>query len=394
MAGRPDIAIMLFDLAVSGVARNAVRVANAAHAAGLKTEMWLAQASGELRDEVDPAIIQRDLGARLDAGYSRRDRKLASKTLIFALAANYAERRPWLSLSSGNHFHDLATAARREANSMSPRLIGRVSNAAPNSARWGNPLKIWRKRRKAAARYAAMDHLVAVSCEIRDELAGKLGVAPGKISLIRNGVDIVSIRRRAAASPPDWPWDSPAPTILGVGRIVPQKNFELLLDAFAIARQQLPLRLAIIGDGPLGAREALMERARALGVASDVWLPGHRANPFPYYRHADLFVLSSRWEGMSNALLEAIACGCPAVAASSAVGAAEILENGRFGLIAAPQPKQLARAILASLAQRMPAETLMARAGEFDLHRSLAQYVELFHEQIEVARRNAGDGQR
>ena len=76
MQARPDVAIMLFDLSVSGVARNAVRVANAAHEAGLRTEVWLAQPYGELREAVNSAIVQRDLGAQLGSGYTRRQRKL------------------------------------------------------------------------------------------------------------------------------------------------------------------------------------------------------------------------------------------------------------------------------------------------------------------------------
>ena len=151
MRDRPDVAIMLFDLTVSGVARNAVRVANAAHGAGLRTEIWLAQPVGELRDAVDPAVVQRHLGADLSRGYSRRERKQASIALTGALASLYAEHRPAIALSAGNHFHDLAVAARRLAGDTGTHLIGRVSNAAPNASRSLNPLKLLLKRRKAAA---------------------------------------------------------------------------------------------------------------------------------------------------------------------------------------------------------------------------------------------------
>jgi glycosyltransferase involved in cell wall biosynthesis len=152
---------------------------------------------------------------------------------------------------------------------------------------------------------------------------------------------------------------------------------ELLIDAFAIARRERPLHLAIIGSGPDGEREKLMDRAVSLGIADDVWLPGHMPNPFPYYRNADLFVLSSRWEGMSNALLEAMACGCRVAAVTSAVGSAEILDNDRYGPLVRPEPEALARAMLATLAHGVPAETLLARAREFDLAKSMSLYVEL-----------------
>ena len=384
MPDRPDVAIMLFDLSVTGVAKNAVRVANAAHAAGLTVEIWTAQSSGDLRAAVDPAIPQLSLGAELSQGYSRQQRKLAGNALTGVLASFYAERRPMVALSAGNHFHDLASGARRVVDRRDMRLIGRVSNAAPNTMRSANLIKVLMKRRKASARYAQMDHLIAVSREIRDELVTGLKVDPAKISLIRNGVDIARVQEQSKASPPEWPWADGAPVLLGVGRLAPQKNFDLLIEAFAIARRQRPLRLAILGSGAEGAREELLNRALSLGVSDDVWLPGHVSNPFPYYGEADLFVLSSRWEGMSNVLLEAIACGCPVVATRSAVGSAEILDDGKFGSLTRAQPKALAEAILGALADRIPPEKLIARAKDFDLVASLSEYVALL--ETEVAR--------
>ena len=387
MLSRPDLAIMLFDLSVTGVARNAVMIANAAHGAGLRTEIWMGQAAGGLRDAVHPDIQQRSLGAKLPPGYSRADRRVASEGLTNALATMYQERSPAVAFSSGNHFHDLAAAARRKLGARAELcLIGRVSNAAPNLMRSQNPLLVLLKRQSAAKRYAAMDHLVAVSREIRDELVQKLRISPTKISLIRNGVDTASIDKLSVETSPRWPWGDDAEVVLGVGRLVKQKNFDLLIDAFAIARRERPLRLAIIGSGPDGERERLVERAASLGIANDVWLPGHLPNPFPYYRGANLFVLSSRWEGMSNALLEAMACGCPVVAVRSAVGSAEILDNGRYGPLVRPEPEALERAMLTSLVDGIPAETLVARAREFDLAKSMALYVDLLTMHVARAR--------
>jgi len=385
MPDRPDVAIMLFDLSMTGVARNAVRVANAAHAAGLKVEIWTAQSSGDLRAAVDPAIPQLSLGAELPPGYSRHQRKLASNALTGVLASFYTERRPMVAVSAGNHFHDLAANARRVAERRDMRLIGRVSNAAPNAMRSALLFKVLMKRRGASARYAQMDHLIAVSREIRDELVTGLKVDPAKISLIRNGVDIARVQEQSKATLPNWPWTDGAPIILGVGRLAPQKNFELLIEAFAIARRHRPLRLAILGSGAEGAHEALLDRALSLGVSDDVWLPGHVSNPFPYYGEAELYVLSSRWEGMSNALLEALACGCPVVAARSAVGSAEILDDGKFGRLAKARPRPLAKAILEALADRIPPEDLIARAKDFDLKASLREYVALLETEIAKA---------
>jgi len=228
-----------------------------------------------------------------------------------------------------------------------------------------------------------------VSREIGDELMRRLNICPTRISVIANGVDTGLIERRSLEAALPWPWDDQAEVVLGVGRLTSQKNFELLIDAFAVARRQRPLHLAIIGSGPDGARERLAERAAAHGIADDVWLPGHMANPFPFYRSADLFVLASRWEGMSNALLEAMACGCRVVAVTSAVGSAEILDQGRYGSLAPAEHASLADAMLGSLADGVPTEALLARAQEFDLAKSMSRYVDLL--KLEVARGKAPD---
>ena len=198
-------------------------------------------------------------------------------------------------------------------------------------------------------------------------------------------MDTARVEEQRNASLPEWPWADGAPIILGVGRLAPQKNFDLLIEAFAIARRQRPLRLAILGSGSEGGREELLNRAKSLGVCDDVWLPGHVSNPFPYYGEAGLFVLSSRWEGMSNVLLEAMACGCPVVAARSAAGSAEILDDGKFGRLARPRPRPLAKAILGTLEGRISPETLIARAKDFDLKASLSNYVDLLETEVAKA---------
>src|SRR5690606_37626457 len=122
----------------------------------------------------------------------------------------------------------------------------------------------------------------------------------------------------------------PAPPVLvAAGRLVPQKNFPLLLAAFAQLRAQRPARLLILGEGR--ERPRLEAAAHELGIAADVALPGHVDNPYAAYARASLFVLSSDWEGLPTVLIEALACGCPIVATDCPSGPAEILQGGRYG---------------------------------------------------------------
>ena len=116
----------------------------------------------------------------------------------------------------------------------------------------------------------------------------------------------------------------PARTVITVGRLVDQKGLDVLLAAWSRASPALPgWRLAIMGSGPL--EDELKARARTLGIEDSVdWL-GHVADPFPLLRGADFFVLTSRFEGTPNALLEAMACGLPAVVSDASPGPCELV---------------------------------------------------------------------
>ena len=118
--------------------------------------------------------------------------------------------------------------------------------------------------------------------------------------------------------------------MLGVGRLMKEKGFDHLLMAFS----RVPftdLHLVILGEGDeCGALSDLSQR---LGIASRVFLPGFRKDVGTWYRYAECFVLSSRYEGWGNVLMEAMAAGCPVVSFDCRYGPAEILENGKCGLL-------------------------------------------------------------
>ena len=147
------------------------------------------------------------------------------------------------------------------------------------------------------------------------------------------------------------------PTLLAVGRLHPQKGFDILLEAFANARMgREDWRLVVLGEG--AQEQSLKEQARRLGVDTAVEWKGFVADPFPWYRAADVFVLPSRFEGTSNALLEAMSCGL-AVIASDAAG--EIIVNERTGLVTSAGD---APALAAALARLMDDADLRRRLGE------------------------------
>jgi len=156
--------------------------------------------------------------------------------------------------------------------------------------------------------------------------------------------------------------------VLGMGRLAHEKGFDLLLRAYARSLDRVdPGPLVIAGEGE--ERPRLETLAAELGIASRLVLPGAVRDPWPLLRHAAFLVLSSRFEGFGNVLVEAMACGRPVVAFACPSGPDEIVEHGRSGLLVPPGDT----AALARAMARLAADTgLRRRMGEAARERSRA----------------------
>jgi glycosyltransferase involved in cell wall biosynthesis len=195
------------------------------------------------------------------------------------------------------------------------------------------------------------DRIIVNAEEVRSALLQKSWIPPSKIQVIPNGLDLRRYRpggdrrpfRAELGIPPE------APLAISVGSLTPQKDQESLLQAAARVHREAPeVHFAVLGEGFL--RPRLEERMRELGLAERFHLVGFREDVRPALAAADLFVLSSRNEGMARALLEAMACGLPVVA-TDVSGTRAAVENGRNGLVVPPQdPDVLAAALLKLLA--------------------------------------------
>jgi len=175
--------------------------------------------------------------------------------------------------------------------------------------------------------------LIAVSTDIRDELV-RWGAEPSRISTVLNGIDPDAFRRdrsRQDDMRSRLGIERGSFVIGTVGRLEPQKRFDLLIDAFAILQADQPnLKLLIAGDGSLaGALNGQVERC---GLSKSCTLMGHRTDIADLHHAFDLFVQSSDYEGTPNAVLEAMALETPIVA-TSAGGSAEIVRDRLDGLI-------------------------------------------------------------
>jgi glycosyltransferase involved in cell wall biosynthesis len=195
--------------------------------------------------------------------------------------------------------------------------------------------------------YPQADRIICLYDAMVDDMANHLAIPRDKLVRIYNPVDIAMVRRLAAAA--ESPYSGQGPHIVALGRLQHQKAYDVLLHAFTVARKAVPeARLTILGEGPLEGQ--LKQQAAVLGVADAVSFPGFQANPWPYVKHADLFVLSSRYEGLPNSLLEALALGVPVVATDCPGGVREIqISAGQIVLVPPEAPEALAEAMIRAL---------------------------------------------
>lgn len=226
-----------------------------------------------------------------------------------------------------------------------PKLIVRESNSV--LALRGNILMRFIKKRVKRFVYSKADCVVALCQEMRTELITAMNVQADKIRVIYNPTvfkDLYQLKQE----PVNHPWltsTAQIPVITASGRFDQQKDFNTLIRAFANVVAQNPCRLILIGDGVL--RKQILTLAEQLNIGSHIYLTGFIQNPYKYITKSTIFVLSSRYEGLANALIEAQACGVPTIATTCPTSPSEILMSGEAGLLVpVGDHKKLANAIM------------------------------------------------
>lgn len=175
------------------------------------------------------------------------------------------------------------------------------------------------------------DLIIVNSSDVKKILVNQFGISDNKISVIYNPKDIASIQEHASEEVTECVFDTTEPILINVGRLSDQKGQWHLLRVFSQIIKSTPARLVICGDGPLDAY--LKSLAKELDIEESVLFLGWCENPHKYVSKSTVFVLSSLYEGLPNALIEALICGCPSVSSDCKTGPAELLGNGKYGLL-------------------------------------------------------------
>lgn len=235
-----------------------------------------------------------------------------------------------------------------------------------------------------------IDRFVTVSSELEQWLVQSVGIRAAKVQRICNGVNTDAFRPRASRERLLIPAERFPPQSIVVGsvtRFVDIKDPLNLVRGFIAARRDQrgqSLRLLMIGDGPLRAQaQAMLDDA---GEAANAWLPGSRDDIAAVLREMDVFALSSRREGISNTVLEAMASGVPVVASATG-GNLELIEDGRTGMLVPPADSEaIARALLSyagddGMRERHGRAARARAEREYSLRRMLADYETLYRAQ-------------
>lgn len=305
---------------------------------------------------------------------------IAPKLAVVPALRRWLRRQPpGVLVSMGNHGHATPFLACRGLDHI--RRIYRISNEVSRGDGLRGALRdIWMRLLIGDAA-----RLVLVGSALRRYPPFGLAVRSGLAVEIASGVDHQRASLLARAPSPHRWLDEDIPVVLGIGRLRPQKNFDLLIDAVGSIARSRAVRLIIIGGGTQEERARMQQRAERCGIAADFLLAGETDNVFAWVARAAVFALPSRWEGSSLALLEALAVGTPVVASLLAGDAAEVLGHGRYGLLFdGTDASALADAIMRQMSDRA------VRPGDRAMDYGLAAcaYADLIDEVL-VRRRGA-----
>ncbi|MDR3230512.1 MAG: glycosyltransferase [Synergistaceae bacterium] len=351
-------AFLLRDLGEGGAEHSALRLANGLARDGLDVALFVFKRRGPLLAEVYPKVEVVDLKGSF-LGLLRR---LRSSRIDFLLPVYTSMRALLAKRLLRSDFHVI----------LSQRNMFTLDRG---------PLQTRLRFLRCRLLYPLASACVCISRGVAEEMKALGLVEPEKIRVIYNPVLTDDLLARMEA-PLDHPWfgEGSPPVVLGVGRLGYQKNFAMLIRAFAsLAPRRPEPRLLILGEGR--ERAMLEGLIREKNLTDRAALPGYVPNPCSYMKRAALFVLTSRFEGFGNVVAEALACGCTVVSTDCRSGPAEILENGRYGYLAKTDDEaDVARAMEEALQHPLPAEELKKRAAFFSERRAVEEYERLFGE--------------
>jgi glycosyltransferase involved in cell wall biosynthesis len=364
----------MHDFSTGGSERIAIRLANQWARCGRRITILCGTLDGPARALVAPEIRVRSVQPEI------RRNPLSRLLLARALAEPVIELNPDLIFAPGNFHIPVIGMLGRTLGSNRPALICKLSNplrqpGRSSPAQWlFESLTRWHSR--------PVDALVVMAATLRDEAMAVLHHPQIRLIYEPNVDSYAPEALPAPCHPPG------APLILCAGRLVPQKNFALAIQALALLDRERNARLLILGEG--AERAALEAEVERHGLAGRVVFTGHVADIRPALASAQLFLLSSRYEGYPAVLIEALAAGLPVVTTDCSPAIGEIMAHPSFGRVTAQDAPALASAIESVLREDLPQPgEVAALLDRHRLDRVAQSYLDLFDQTVAIRSRLA-----
>ncbi len=375
------IGIFIFGLSWGGATRRILTLARGFMDSGHEVKFFVVERGGILESEADGLEIEELSSLPVRMMLRRLSKKKKTDLSAFALAAalRRAERKGDIDilLSAANHCHIAAVRARLLSRTSIPLILRLSNHLSAGLKKSKKRSRRWRYVNSCRL-YPRADGFIAVANSIAEDVSNATGIPLGNIDVIYNPTFTPDLVEKAAEKT-GHPWldkkgpDRP-PVILGAGRLVAQKDFVTLIRAFALSLEHRDMRLVILGEGKQRGRLEALIRELALEDKAD--LPGFEPNPLSFMARADLFCLSSIYEGLPGVLIEAMATGTPVVSTDHPGGTTEVLEGGRYGLLVpAGDADAMCRAIVQALDKKWDRDAIKARAAEFTMDEAVPRYL-------------------
>ena len=358
------ISILLPNLAGGGAERVQLDLAQEFARVGHEVEFVLLPAKGRLLEEALASFSIVDLATP------------RARSVPYALVRYLRERRPDALLAAMWPLTVIAPVAQCLSGHRCTVVVSEHNTLSVQYGGWGW-LHRAALRASTALGYRLAHRRVCVSSGVMEDIAILSGLSSSMFDVIYNPIPSRPEPSVIALSDAELMWAGPpGARILTVGSIKAQKNHPLLLQAFA--RIDKPdARLMFVGEG--SEREAMLSLAVKLGVADRVIFAGFQPDPTPFYKTADLFVLSSDYEGFGNVIVEAMACGTPVFSTDCPSGPREILDGGRYGrLVPVRDSIRLTDAIVESLHAPVAPVLIKSRAAFFAPQSAARDYLNAF----------------
>ncbi len=349
-----SVAMFLYEPGDGGLDRVAILMANGLAERGVKTELWMIRDQGPMRSLVSPKVTVRIIPV---PAIGRRSLQLLMQ--LPALVRALRQRRPDVLMSAGNQSNFAITLAAKLA-ACGTLAVSKITNPMRRPGMRGIRLAIRRLRFGVSARLGALT--MTLSEADARALAAEFPAIGSRFQSIHNPYATAGM---LAAGQARTKIVSATPQLLSVGRLMPQKDHATMLEALGLLRAR-QWTLVMLGDGPLAP--ALKEQALRLGIADRIRFEGFVLDPLPWYTQSQLMILSSRYEGLPAAPIEALACGCSVVTTACSPGLSELM--AATGL-PAPVPVGDAAALAAAIESALDAPRCPSALNRFALRYSV-----------------------